>query len=146
MERHIHQLFTLTTHGELVAATSSLPAEKPDTTATIGAASGRIRRGGAWRVPRFLKVESPYGKVRLDLSRAVIEHPEIDIELALDFGGAKIRVPRGAAVDIDELRCVWKDPRFVPRGDSAPGAPRIRISGTMGYGRLKVRYGRRRRR
>lgn len=143
MDAHIHQVLTVTTHGDLVAATASLPPEKPETSATIGAAGGRIRRRGAWRVPRFLKVESAFGAVRLDLSRAVIEHPVVDIELQLGTGSAKITVPREAVVDIEELNSVWKDPRYEPRRHAGPGALRIRISGTMGYGRLKIRHARR---
>ncbi|WP_371536045.1 DUF1707 domain-containing protein [Streptomyces sp. NBC_00466] len=143
MDGHIHQVLTVTTHGELVAAMASLPAEKPGTTSRIAAAAGRIRRRGAWLVPRVLKVESAFGKVRLDLSRAVIEHAEIDIELQLGTGSARITVPRGAIVDIEGLHSAWKEPHFAPRRHSRPGALRIRISGTMGYGRLKIRHARR---
>jgi hypothetical protein len=102
----------------------------------------RIRRRGAWRVPRFLKVESAFGRVRLDLSRAVIEHPVIDIELHLGTGRATITVPRDATVDVEGLRTVWKDPRYKPRGPRT-GAPKIRISGAMGFGRLRIRHARR---
>ncbi|MFJ3952444.1 hypothetical protein ACIPXV_20770 [Streptomyces libani] len=94
------------------------------------------------RVPRFLKVASTYGEVHLDLSRAVIEHPVVDIELHLGTGKARITVPRDAIVDIKDLRAVWKDPRHKPRWRSRPGGPRIRISGAIGYGRLKIRHAR----
>jgi hypothetical protein len=96
-----------------------------------------------WRVPRVLKVESALGRVRLDLSRAVIEHPVVDIELQLGTGGAKITVPRDAIVDVEDLRTVLKDSRYKPRRRSRPGGPTIRISGTVGLGRLKIRHARR---
>ncbi|MEU6201833.1 DUF1707 domain-containing protein [Streptomyces sp. NPDC047061] len=140
MDERLHQVLTVTTRAELVSAMASLPAEKPPTTSTIAAASGWIRRGGAWRVPRILKVESAYGKVDLDLSRAVIEHPVVDIELQLPYGRARITVPRDAIVEIEDLRSEWKDPRYKPRRHSRPGGPRIRIFGAMGYGRLKIRH------
>ncbi|WP_316784422.1 DUF1707 SHOCT-like domain-containing protein [Streptomyces sasae] len=140
MDKRLHQVLTVTTHGELVSAMVSVPAEKPATTSTVSAASGWIRRRGAWRVPRILKVESAYGKVDLDLSRAVIEHPVIDIELQLPYGRARITVPRDATVEIEDLRSEWKDPRYKPRRRSRTGGPRIRISGAMGYGRLKIRH------
>jgi hypothetical protein len=143
MDERLHQVLTVTTHGELVSAMASLPAEKPATTSTITVASGWIRRRGAWRVPRFLKVESAYGKVALDLSRAVIEHPVVDIELQLPYGRARITVPRDAVVEFEDLRTDWKDPRYKPGHRSSAGGPRIRISGVMGYGRLKVRHARR---
>ena len=143
MDELLHQVLTVTTHGELVSAMAPLPAEKPATTSTIAAAGGWIRRRGAWRVPRILKVESAYGKVNLDLSRAVFEHPVVDIELQLPYGRARITVPRDAIVEIEDLRTEWKDPRYEPRRPTRPGGPRIRISGAMGYGRLKIRHARR---
>lgn len=90
-----------------------------------------------------LKVESAYGRVQLDLSRAVIEHPVVDIEVQVGTGRAKITVPRDAIVDVDDLRTVWKDTRYKTQRPSRPGGPRIRISGTMGFGRLKIRHARR---
>ncbi|NEE13484.1 cell wall-active antibiotics response protein, partial [Streptomyces sp. SID7499] len=113
------------------------PAEDPGTTATIAAAGGRITRRGAWRVPRVLKVESAFGRVRLDLSRAVIEYPVVDIELSLGTGNASITVPRDAIVEVEGLTTGWKDLRYRPRQPTRPGAPRIRFSGAVGYGRLR---------
>jgi hypothetical protein len=110
---------------------------------TIAAAGGRIKRSGAWRVPRILKVESAYGRVRLDLSRAVIEHPVVDIELQLGTGRAKITVPRDAIVEYEDLHTGWKDTRYKPRPSSGRGGPTIRIFGTMGFGRLTIRHARR---
>ncbi|GFE12132.1 hypothetical protein Sgleb_01790 [Streptomyces glebosus] len=143
MDARLHQALTAETPGELVVALSSLPEEDAGTTATIGAAGGRIRRRGAWRVPRMLKVESAFGKVHLDLSRAVIEHPVVDIELQLGSGGAKITVPRDAMVEVEALRTVWKDPLYKIGQRSGTGGPMIRISGTMEFGRLKIRHARR---
>ncbi|MGW0576841.1 DUF1707 SHOCT-like domain-containing protein [Streptomyces sp. NPDC002920] len=143
MDAGLQQVLTARTHGELVSAVASLPPEKAATTSTIGAAAGRIKRSGVWRVPRNLKVESAYGNVRLDLSRAVLEHPVVDIELQLGTGWAKITVPRDAIVDIEGLHTGWKDTRYKPRPGSRPGGPTIRISGTMGFGRLKIRHARR---
>ncbi|MEU5090174.1 DUF1707 domain-containing protein [Streptomyces sp. NPDC021356] len=140
MDERLHRVLTLTTQGDLVSAMASLPVEKPPTTSTIATAGGWIRRRGAWRVPRILKVESAYGKVNLDLSRAVIEHPVVDIELQLPYGRARITVPRDAIVDIEDLHSGWKDPRYKPRRRSRSGGPRIRISGAMGYGRLRIRH------
>ncbi|MCZ9339609.1 cell wall-active antibiotics response protein, partial [Streptomyces sp. TRM76130] len=109
-------------------------------TSTIAVGTGRIQRRGAWRVPRFLKVESACGRVRLDLSRAVIEHPVVDIELRLGTGGARITVPPDAVVDVEGAGTGWKDLRYkVPRRSRTDG-PTIRISGAMGFGRLRIRH------
>jgi Domain of unknown function (DUF1707) len=143
MDEGLQQVLTAKTHGELVSALASLPEDDAGTTSTIAALSGRIQRRGAWRVPRTLKVEAALGKVRLDLSRAVIDHPVVDIELQLGTGRAKITVPRDAIVELEDLRTVWKTSRYTPRRRSRPGGPTIRISGTMGMGRLTIRHARR---
>jgi hypothetical protein len=139
MDKRLHQVLTAETHAELVAALTSLPHESAGSTSTIAAVSGRIQRRGAWRVPRTLKVESALGRVRLDLSRAVIEHPVVDIELRLGTGRAKVTVPRDAVVDIEGLRTGWKAPLHKTRRSPRPGGPKIRISGAMGLGRLTIR-------
>ncbi|AGP59951.1 hypothetical protein M271_42880 [Streptomyces rapamycinicus NRRL 5491] len=159
MDQRLHTVLTATTHDELVSALASLPAEPPGTTSTIAAHSGRIRRRGPWRVPRTLRVESAFGRVHLDLSRAIIEHPVIDIELGLGTGRARITVPRDAIVDVEGLQTGWKDLRYKPRprrslpggpggpgglgGPGGAGGPKIRISGAVGFGRLKIRHARR---
>ncbi|MFE0801258.1 DUF1707 domain-containing protein [Streptomyces sp. NPDC058812] len=143
LDERLHQVLTAKAHSELASALFSLPEEDPGSTSTIAAAGGRIQRRGAWRVPRVLKVGSAYGRVRLNLSRAIIEHPVVDIELHIGTGGARITVPRDAVVDVEGLSTGWKDLRYkVPRR-SRPGGPTIRISGTMGFGRLKIRHARR---
>jgi hypothetical protein len=91
-------------------------------------------------MPRVLKVESEYGKVDLDLSRAIFENPVVDIELQLRFGRAKITWPEDAAVDIEDLSTVWKQPIYKARQRFDTGERRIRLSGTMEYARLKIRH------
>jgi len=143
MEERLEQALKAKTRGDLVEAMDALPAEDAPATSTISAATGRIKRRGAWRVPRFLKVESSFGKVNLDLSRAVFEHSEVDIELHLGTGRAKITVPRDAVVDLEGLKTVWKPTHYKPPRSQRPGGPKIRIIGAMGMGRLKVRHSRR---
>lgn len=143
LDERLHQVLTAKAHSELLQALASLPEEHAGATSTLAVAGGRIQRRGAWRVPRTLKVESAFGRVRLDLSRAIIEHPVIDIELQLGTGRAKITVPRDAAVEVEGLRTGWKDLRYKAPRRSRPGGPKIRISGAMGFGRLKIRHARR---
>ncbi|MFJ1843374.1 MULTISPECIES: DUF1707 domain-containing protein [unclassified Streptomyces] len=143
LDERLHHVLTAKAQSELVSVLASLPEGHPGTTSTIAAAGGRIQRRGVWRVPRILKVESAFGRMHLDLSRAVIEHPIIDIKLQLGTGRAKITVPRDAVVDVEGLHTGWKDLRYKARWRSRPGGPKIRISGTMGFGRLKIRHARR---
>ncbi|MFD8596426.1 DUF1707 domain-containing protein [Kitasatospora sp. NPDC059646] len=145
MEQRLQQALTAATRAELDLVTADLPADRPDaadSTATIAAAGGRIVRRGVWRVPRTLKVASAFGKVRLDLSHAIIDHPVVDIELGLGFGRATITVPHNATVDVDGVQGGWKDVRYRPPRHPVPGGPLIRITGAPGFGRLRVRHAR----
>ncbi|MFF2959155.1 DUF1707 domain-containing protein [Streptomyces sp. NPDC057963] len=143
LDERLHHALTAKAQSELVPALASLPEEHPGTTSTIAAAGGRIHRRGVWRVPRILKVESAFGRVHLDLSRAVVEHPIVEIELQLGTGRAEITVPRDAVVDVEGLHTGRKDLRDKARRRSRPGGAKIRISGAMGFGRLKIRHARR---
>ncbi len=79
--------------------------------------------------------------MHLDLSRAVIEHPVVHIELQLGSGKAKITVPRDAIVDLEDLHTEWKDTLYKPRRRSRPGE--LRFSGAMEFGWPKIRHARR---
>ncbi|MER5400913.1 hypothetical protein [Streptomyces sp. NPDC002599] len=48
-----------------------------------------------------------------------------------------------AIVDVENLQTGWKDLRYKTRRRSHPSGPRIRISGAMGLGCLKIRHARR---
>lgn len=143
LNERLDQVLTAKVNSELVSALASLPAERPASMATIAAAGGRIQRRGSWHVPRILKVESAFGKVRLNLSRAIIEHPVVDIELQVGTGSAKVIVPRDAIVEVEGLQTGWKDLRYNAPRRTGAGGPTIRISGAMGFGRLKIRHARR---
>ncbi|MFP3119594.1 DUF1707 domain-containing protein [Streptomyces sp. Iso 434] len=140
MDRRLGRALAAGTAAELDAVVAGLPAEAPASTGAIVAAAGRITRRGAWRVPRFLKVGSALGRVRLDLSRAVFDGPEVEIALELGTGGARIIVPRDAVVELDGVTTGWKDLRYRPRQPSRPGGPVVRVTGTVGFGRLRVRH------
>jgi Domain of unknown function (DUF1707) len=140
MDAHLQAVLTAKTPGDLVPVLASLPGPNPGRAVTLAGKSGRFRRRGAWRVPRVLKVESEFGKVDLDLSRAIFENPVVDIELQLRFGRATITLPYDAVVDIDDLTTVWKQPIYETPQRFDAGGPRIRIFGTMEFGRLRIRH------
>jgi Domain of unknown function (DUF1707) len=140
LDRRLHSALTARSREELSASLESLPAKADGGLLRIVGTSGKIRRIGEWRVPRVLQIESEYGAVELDLSQALIETSVVDIELQLRFGGAKITLPLDAVVDLNELRSVWKQPAYEPPPAARSRGPLIRISGTMEYGRLKIRH------
>lgn len=135
MEARLERALTATSRGELQAAVAGLP----DDVVRLGSKSGRVLRVGDWRVPRALRIESVYGRVRLDLSRAVIEYPEIDIELQLTYGSAGIVLPPGATADVDEVVTEWGGVTCEVPGRAHPGSLHVRVTGKLTYGRLRVR-------
>ena len=100
MDQRLDQVLTARTPNEIESALASLPAESPGTTSKISAGAGRIQRRGAWRVPRNLKVHSAFGRVQLDLSRAIFESQVVDIELHLGTGQKRLAWRQGAAEQI----------------------------------------------
>ncbi|MFH9347617.1 DUF1707 domain-containing protein [Kitasatospora sp. NPDC017646] len=144
LDARLHTALTATAPGELVSALAALPEPPREGAVTItgDGVGGRIRRRGAWTVPRALTLASALGRAHLDLSRAVIAHPVVDIELQLGTGGARITVPRNAVVDLSGLHTGMRAARYRPRRAARPDAPTIRISGVMGTGRLRIRHAR----
>ena len=130
------------TRDEVALVVAALPAPADPRVVDITGMNGRIRRTGGWVVPRVLRIESEYGSVRLDFRQAVFESPVVDLELQLPYGGATLLVPADAVVDLEGLRTVWKQPRYTPPPRSAARGPVIRLTGTMEYGRLRIRHAR----
>ena len=141
LEQRLDGVLSASTGEEVLALIAGLPAAVvEDRALEIAAVSGRIRRRGDWGVPRRIRIESEYGKVQLDLSRAQFESDTVDVELQLTYGWARITVPWSAVVDLDGLVTDWRQPSYrSPRQGSGRG-PLVRIFGHMEYGRLKVRH------
>jgi hypothetical protein len=140
MDDHLQAILTAKTPGDLVPVLASLPDTDTGRTLILAGKSGRFRRRGAWRVPEFSGSSPSTGRSTLTFRGQSSRTPVVDIELQLRFGRARITLPDDAVIDIEDLSTVWKQPIYKtpPRFDA--GGPRIRISGTMEYGRLKIRH------
>ena len=138
----LDRALTAVTQADLVRAVADLP-EPPDEVVRLKSTSGRVRRTGDWLVPRVLRIESEYGGVILDLSRAVIAHSEIEIELQLTYGSATIVLPPGATANVDGTRTEWGRVVCKTAGRPRPGRLHVQIAGQLGYGHLRVRHPRR---
>ncbi|GAA5039588.1 hypothetical protein HNP84_005324 [Thermocatellispora tengchongensis] len=137
LELRLEQALTATSSHELEPAVAGLP----DEWVRLESIGGRITRTGDWNVPRRLRIDSEYGKVKLDLSQAHIPYAQVEIELCLTYGGATIILPAGASADADGLRTEWGRVTCQASRRSA-GGPHVRITGKMPYGRLAVRTAR----
>lgn len=138
LERRLELALTAQSHDDLLTMISDLTVD----TVHLTPKSGRIKREGAWRVPRLLRIDSEYGKIRLDLSQALIRHPEIDIELWLTYGSAMIILPTGASANADGVRTEWGRVTCKAPDHRPPGKLHVHLTGELTYGRLTIRNSR----
>ncbi|MFI9594666.1 DUF1707 domain-containing protein [Nonomuraea sp. NPDC052265] len=139
LERRLELALTATSSRDL----EPIVADLPDQAVRLASTGGGVTRTGDWEVPRRLCVDSKYGKVRLDLSRAHIPYPRIEIELRLAYGSATIILPVGATANTDGVRSEWGRVTCKVPGRPHPGHPHVQVTGDLPYGRLVIRPARR---
>lgn len=140
LDERLERALTATSDGDLMPAVAGLPDDRIEDVVQLKSTSGRIRRAGEWSVPRVLRIESKYGGVVLDLSQAVVDYPEIEIELRLQYGSATIVLPSGATANADGARTEWGAVVCKVPGRARPGRLHVRVTGELIYGRLRIRY------
>lgn len=148
LEDRLELALSAKTYGDLLGLITDLPAQQQSQVSDLvelETKSGGLKRSGDWAVPRRLRVSSKYGSVELDLSEAVITHPEVEIDLDLTYGSAKIILPDGAVANVDDFRSDWGNASTsnVP-SRPRPGVLHVVITGRAKYGGLTVRYARKR--
>src|SRR5262245_30916091 len=143
LDTRIERALTAGTRGELASVLSDLP-EPPDHLAdrpiVVKSHAGRFIRRGGWHAPSSIKIESVYGGVTLDFTKAVITSATVDVDLRLKYGSAKIIVPPDARVDVDGVTTQWSTSTYTPPSDTGPPSVRIRITGHLGYGKIRIRH------
>ncbi len=137
LERRLERALTSVSLQELDLVTADLPHH--DEVVKLQSIGGGLKRSGDWNVPRRLHIESAYGRVRLDLSRAVIRHTQVDIALYLAYGHATIIVPAGASANTDGVQSAWGRVSCKAPGRRRPGELHVQVTGELPYGRLLIR-------
>ncbi|GAA1757115.1 MULTISPECIES: DUF1707 domain-containing protein [Streptomonospora] len=127
--------------GETVAVPAPQPAQAAEAV-ELTSESGTLRRRGEWTVPRVLRIRSLAGSVRLDMSRARIPHPVVDIELSVLSGSTVLVLPDGATADLDRLHTGHASHRSRVPAVRTPQAPHFVLSGETYTGALRIRYAR----
>ncbi|GLW25540.1 hypothetical protein Mame01_55820 [Microbispora amethystogenes] len=144
LERRLELALTATASGELEPVVAGLADDdEDDEVVRIASTGGLIKRVGDWHVPRRLRIDSEYGRVKLDLSQAHIPYPRIDIELRLAYGGATITLPAGASANADGVRIGWGRVTSKAAGRRCPGRLHVQIAGDLPYGSITIRTARR---
>lgn len=103
--------------------------ESPSVVAIFGGAS----RKGRWRVGSHLRAFAAFGGVEIDLTDAVFESPEVEIEVTALFGGVEIRVPENVSLHGGGVGIFGGfDVREQTAAD--PYAPLVRVKGVAMFG------------
>ncbi|MFE0822522.1 DUF1707 domain-containing protein [Streptomyces sp. NPDC058847] len=140
------------TLGELAVLTADLPVEPDAKPALMAKDVVRIeqegastRRVGDWVVPRRMEIRSAWGEVTLDLTRAVITHDTLHIDLDMRAGALKLVTRPGIVVDTDGLRAGYAEVKVARAVDAGvPVVLRVEITGEISWGQVVVRARRRR--
>ncbi|MFI5531719.1 DUF1707 domain-containing protein [Kitasatospora sp. NPDC051853] len=104
-------------------------AEAPTVVAIFGGAA----RKGRWRVGSQLRAVALFGGVEIDLTDAVFESPEVEIEVFAMFGGVDVRVPENVSLHGSGLGLFGGfDVKEQTVAD--PYAPVVRVKGAAIFG------------
>lgn len=152
LDERLEVALSARTLGELAGITADLPAVSGSGTVAevkdvvrIEQQGGSASRGDGWVVPRRMEVESSWGDVTLDFTRAVIVHDTLHIDLDMRGGKLRLVTRPGVVLDTDSLVIEYAKVRTQPAG--GPGVPivlRVELGGRIRYGKVVASPPRRR--
>ena len=161
-ERRLDEAYGAQDHGTLNALTADLSlqvdqdytakkkeelgyafsAEEPDDLDWVINIMGGSERGGAWSVPRELRIVTVMGGAALDFSEARFAEPVLRIKLFCLMGGVEIKVPEQVRVESKAIAIMGGvDNRA--GGEAGTEAPRILVEGLVVMGGLDIKIKRR---
>lgn len=143
LEERLEAVYSAKTRADLDAMTADLPVVRapsiPDL--DLKTKTGSLRKKGYWRVPSQINAECNSGSIKLDFTEAECFHHEVIIKVSARSGSVVLVVPHGWSVDLDQASSASGSVRNKIR--ERPGAPMLRVSGTVTSGVIKARYPRR---
>jgi hypothetical protein len=153
LDERLEAALTAKTYAELAVLTADLPAAgQPSVAATVPAKdlvqidcrSGSAKRDGQWVVPRRIEARVTSGSIKLDLTRAIIVQPVLEVDVSVRSGSITIVTRPGIEVDADNV-AVRSGAVGIRhhRGPAVPVVLRVRVSGQVGSGSVKARPPRR---
>jgi Domain of unknown function (DUF1707) len=159
LDQRLEAALTARTYSELAVLTTDLPVagsrpgapQVPLTSSAevkdlvrIAVTSGSAKRDGHWLVPRRVEVKVNSGAVKLDLTKADIQVPVVEIDAEVKSGHLAVITRPGIVVDSDDVEVRSGHVKVrTHRGPAVPVIVRLRISGHVGSGSLSVRPPRR---
>jgi hypothetical protein len=159
LDERLESALTARTYSELAVLTTDLPAApqsagqvQPADLAREGAkqlvkidcGSGSARRDGQWLVPQRMEVNVASGSVKLDMTKAVMSSPTLQLDIHVRSGSLLLVTRPGIVVDIDDVT-VRSGSAGVKthRTQGAPVVLRVQVSGQVASGSFKARPPRR---
>lgn len=121
-----------------------MPPPAADTAQPVAAVFGRVERRGAFVVAAHTQVTVAGGQVVLDLSDALVQHRELVIDAKVLGGTLRVVIPDGVEVVLGPSIQAGRH-SVSRRPPCGPGAPVLRIEGSITLGRLEIRRSPRRR-
>jgi Domain of unknown function (DUF1707)/Cell wall-active antibiotics response 4TMS YvqF len=143
--------FAALTRGELELLTRDLPEQQADTLPAgkarrwvVGVMGGGTQKG-RWRIASRCTVVNVMGGADLDLTGAVVEGAETEIQVFSLMGGSDIVVPDGVHVELSGFAFMGgNDLRLDDGPPPPPGAPVVRVRAWSIMGGTDVKRARRR--
>jgi len=96
------------------------------------------RRDGDWAVPDRIEAYVLFGGSHLDMRQAAFTALDVQVQLAVAFGGVDIFVPAGVAV-VDETASIFGGVDMKGMTPPTPGAPVVHLRGFVLFGGVNVR-------
>jgi hypothetical protein len=159
LDERLESALTARTYSELAVLTTDLPAA-PQSAGQVQAAdlsregakqlvkidcgSGSARRDGQWLVPQRMEVNVASGSVKLDMTKAVMSSPTLQLDIHVRSGSLLLVTRPGIVVDIDDVT-VRSGSAGVKthRTQGVPVVLRVQVSGQVASGSFKARPPRR---
>ena len=142
LEERLDAVYAAKTRADLDALIVDLPVAKalavPDL--ELKTKAGSLRKTGYWKVPAHITAQCASGSIKLDFTEADCFHNEVTIEVSARSGSVVFVVPHGWAVDLDQASAASGSVVNKIRERPHPGAPTLRINGTVTSGVIKARY------
>jgi hypothetical protein len=145
LEERLEAVYSVKTRADLDALTADLPVlQTPNIPALdLKTKTGSLRKQGYWQVPSQINAECTSGSIKLDFTAAECFHREVTIKVSARSGSVVLVVPHGWAVDLDQASSASGSVTSKIRERPRPGAPMLRVSGTVTSGVIKARHPRR---
>jgi hypothetical protein len=153
LDERLEAAMTAKTYADLAALTTDLPAasraagvaaQRPRELLRFDRRGGNVSQTGHWVVPARIEADVRGGRVKLDLTEAVVSYPTLAIAADVRGGSVILVVKPGIAVDANDLAVAGGSVKFRGGTDRlAPGTLQVEVSGEIRGGSLVVRLPRR---